>query len=79
MSLRDGDGGLERFLGGRWVGGAVFQQHFAADTMQLGGECAMANPVGCRQSFVEYCKGAVDIASTRFGLSERNLNESVDD
>ena len=53
LLLRDGDGGLERFLGRRGVGGIALQQHFAADAMQFRFERAMADPFGRRQRFVE--------------------------
>ena len=33
LSLRDSDGGLERFLGGCRVGGVAPQQHLAAEAM----------------------------------------------
>ena len=77
LPLSDGDGGLERCLRGRQVGGITFEQHFAADAMQFGVECAMASPFGCRQRFVEDRDGAVDVACTGFGFGERNLQQSI--
>ena len=74
LFARDCDGGLEGFLRGRGVRRVMLQQHLAADTMQVGVECAMANPVGCRQSFVEDREGAGDIACAGLRFGERNLN-----
>ncbi len=81
LLLRDGDGGQERFLRGRRVGGIVLKlkQHFAADAMQLRFERAMSDPLARRQRFVEDGEGAVDIAGTGFGFGESNLNEPVED
>ena len=62
LSLRDGDCSLERFLGGRGVGGVGVEQYFAAGPMQFGFECAMAQTIGRRQRFVEDGYGAVWIA-----------------
>jgi len=73
LFARDSYGGLEGFRGRR-VRRAMLQQHLAADSMQFGVECAMANPVGCRQSFVEDREGAGDIACAGLRFGERNLN-----
>ena len=48
LLLRDGDGGAERFLRRRWVGGIVLQQHSPANAMQLSFERPMSGPLACR-------------------------------
>jgi hypothetical protein len=75
--LRDGDGGLERFLGSRRIGWVTLQQHFAADAMQFGVEAAFGPP-GRGQRFVEDRDSAVDVACTGFGLGKGNLLEFVE-
>ena len=76
--LRDGDGGQERFLGGRGVGGVALQQDFAARPMQFGFECAIAGAIGRRQRFVEDCYGAAGIARLGLRLSASAIfNEPV--
>ena len=47
--------------------------------MQFALECAMANPLGRRQHFVEDRDRAVDIAGPRFGFGKSNLDEPVED
>jgi hypothetical protein len=74
---RDGDGGLERFLCRRRVGGLAPEQHFAADAMQFRFERAIAGPVARRQRFVEDRKRAFDIAGASFGFGQRDLDEAV--
>ena len=78
LLLRDRDGGQESFFRRRGVGGVAFEQDFAARPMQFRFECAIAMRVACRQRFVEDCDGARRIARLSFGLSQRNLEWSVE-
>jgi hypothetical protein len=79
LTLSNGDGGLERFLGSRRVGSVTLQQHFPADAMQFGFERAMADPFARRQRFVETRDGALEIACAGFGFGKGNLGESVEE
>ena len=78
LLLRDGDGGQEGFFCRRGVGGVALQQDFAARPMQFGFERAIADAFGRRQRFVEDREGAVEIARRGFGLSQRNLQQPVE-
>ena len=53
------------------------QRQLAADAIEIGFERATTRASDGRQSFVEYCEGAIDIASIRLGLSERDLDDPV--
>jgi hypothetical protein len=46
--------------------------------MKFGVECAVADPFGCRQRFVQDHAGAGDVARLGFGFGESGLDESVD-
>jgi len=77
LLTRDRDSSLKRpFRGGR-VGGIALRQKLAADAIEIGFERATTRASDGRQSFVEYCEGAIDIASIRLGLSERDLDDPV--
>ena len=79
LPLRDRDGGLERFLGGRRVSWVALQQHFAADAVQLRFERTMSGPLAGGQRFIEDGDGTVDVAGTGFGLGKGNLDEPVEE
>ena len=76
LALGDGDGGQERFLGRRGVGGIALKQHFSADPMQLGFECAMTDPLARRQRLLVGGESTVDLAGAGFG--QGNLDEPVE-
>ena len=57
----------------RGVGGVFLQQDFAARPMQVGFECAMTQPIGSGQPFVEDRESVVEIARCSFSLSQRDL------
>ena len=78
MLLRDGDGGQEGFFRGRGVGGVALEQDFAARPVQFGFKCAEAHAFGRRQPFVEDRKSAVEIARRSFSLSQRNLQQPIE-
>ena len=48
LLFRNGEGGLERFLRRRGVGGIGLEQHSPADAMKLSFERPMSGPLACR-------------------------------
>ena len=78
LSLRDGDGGQEGVLGRRGADGVALQQELAARPMQLRFERAIADAVGRRQRLVEDRDGAAWIARAGLSLSQRDLQEPVE-
>ena len=78
LPLRDSDGGLQGFLGGRGICGIALKQEFAAGAMQFGLERAMARAVAGRQRFVEDRDGTPKIACPSFSLGQRNLEEPIE-
>ncbi len=73
LPLRDGDGGPEGFLRRGEAGGIAPQQDLGADAVQFRFECAIAQVIRGRKRFVEDGDGAVGVARSGFGLSQRDL------
>jgi hypothetical protein len=65
-------------LRGRGVGGVALEQDLAADAMQFCFERAKSRAVDSRQRFVDDRESAIGIARPRFDLSQRNLDEPVE-
>ena len=79
LTLSDGDGGLECFLGGRRVRLVPLQQRFAADAVQFRFESAVSGTLARRQRFVDYGHRAVDVAGAGFGFGQRNFQHAVEE
>ena len=77
LLLRDGDGGLERFLGRSGVCRVAFQEDFPADAAKFGVHRAMTPAIEIRHCVVNNRNRPLRVAQPRFFLGMRELKRSV--